>query len=87
MGTAQRTNNASITFNRPILGVVFNASALDASDAVLGHPTTTYTNDVGRALDLGTNTDYVRIGTDQRSVLMYTSTNSGTDDIRVILQP
>jgi len=77
--------SATLTFATPILGVVVESPTLNLTDASVGNPGTTYSNNPFRGLELGTSS-----GSDSVEFLSATSlqvdvnTNMDIDSVRVI---
>ena len=85
VGTSQNlTRSASFTFGDEILGVVFVDTDLDASDATLGVPGTTYPTGVAdRGLEI-TGSDSYTISPDRRTLNVTLNAGLGADQLRVI---
>ncbi len=76
--------SAQITFDTNILGVMFTSPRLNASDHLLGSPTTTYENTQSRGLELSSIHDTVTI-VDAHTVKLFLRTSAEVDDIRFVV--
>jgi hypothetical protein len=82
------TYEATVTFTTPILGVVVLSNSLDATDAQLGAPGTTYpTGDRGRGLELSKQQDFFTISPDHLTITLHFDTHNNVDEIRVLTAP
>lgn len=76
---------ASVTFERDILGLIIENGTLGATDGTLGHPGVTYLPpDPNRRVELGGG-DWIRFGGDLRSFRAQLAATNGSDQIRVVL--
>lgn len=86
--------SGSVTFDRPILGVIVHGNLITASDEVLGHDGVGYAGDVRR---LGSSTirdtrgldggdDYVVLSDDRRTLHFEFIVGKGMDQIRLLVQ-
>jgi len=77
-----------ITFDQDILGVMVNHEALDASDAIVGWPDTTYYAGSGRKFDLADDSrDAFTLTADMRTLWVTMGANNGVDNLRIITVP
>ncbi len=72
----------TLTFSTPILGVIFTDANLNASDAILGNPGTTYPTGVAARGQEGG--DSTAISASGFTVTLNDTTSSPGDDIRII---
>lgn len=87
VGDALGTYEGFVDFDQPILGVIVLRSSLNATDALLGAPGTTYGDNAARGLELSANADRFVISISQTRVSFRFLTTSATDDIRIITAP
>jgi hypothetical protein len=71
----------TIYLSRPVVGVIYRQTSLDASDAVVGHPSTTYTSGA-RGLD---DDDEVRTNLGARTVTVSLA-GDDADQIRILTE-
>lgn len=75
----------TLTFDRPVLGLIFRIPTLNASDAVVGAPGTTYsTNLTARGYE--DETDTVTVSADRRTVTFDTRIFEWQDELRIITE-
>ena len=88
-GVANRRDLAgSIVFDRPVLGIIGSDPELDASDAILGSPSTFYpTGTSGR--DTWEGGDSITLSADRMTLTIHTFRvfNDYTDQIRILVLP
>ncbi|MEO1128666.1 MAG: LamG domain-containing protein, partial [Planctomycetota bacterium] len=77
---------AVIEFNTEILGICYTSACLNATDATLGSPTTTYPSESGRQTEVE-NDDAFDIASDRLSVTVNLSAGNLVDQMRIITAP
>ena len=78
----------SVTFTTAILGVIVLSTSLDASDAQLGVPGTTYpTGLIARGLELIPTGDSFTISADRKTLTFALNTRIVVDELRVLTAP
>jgi hypothetical protein len=83
--TAGTVFDGSIMFSTPILGVEALAAGLDATNSILGSPTTTYwTGNAGQSFEFGTQIDSLIISPDRLTLSFRNETLGAADDLRLI---
>lgn len=89
VGGALTSLEGSLSFDRPILGLIGQIATLDASDPVLGASGTTYPTgaEPDRAMEWAATMDWVRFSSDGRSLRFRLHASTGSDQLRVILAP
>jgi hypothetical protein len=92
-GSGIVTFQGSVVFDAPVLGILVLGSSLDATDAVLGSPSTAYfsPSNIYRGFDgpdFSTSSDAVRdlvqLSLDRRTITLQLRTEAFTDQVRVI---
>lgn len=82
-GATATSWDGSYTFPTAVLGFILTDGRLDATDGLLGSPTTTYgTGTFGRKVELPG--DWFELGGDGRTVTFHFTVTSPFDDLRVI---
>lgn len=80
--------SADVTFDRPILGVIVRSEGLRATDAVIGHPGVTYSQQASyataRGYELVPNYEWFSIDLNGRTLRLRPRTSGSTDEIRVL---
>ncbi|MFN3167862.1 MAG: FecR domain-containing protein [Phycisphaeraceae bacterium] len=88
----------SITFDRPVVGIIVNDALLDASDPIFQRPGTRYPGqhtdrgleyrprDPAHYSDLSRFQDSVVLSDDRRTVILHLETSSNIDQLRIIVQ-
>lgn len=71
-----------VRFAQPIVGVIVSGTKLDASDATLGAPTTTYARGAARGLEAG---DMLRLSSDGKTLWMRLG-GADLDHVRVLTE-
>ncbi len=80
-----RIFEGTLTFDRPILGLITTTGRLNATDALLGLPGIAYeSTNTGRGLE---GTDRLTISADRLRLEFRFSTSSSTDNVRIITLP
>jgi hypothetical protein len=83
--TAGTVFDGSVMFSTPILGVEALAAGLDATNSILGSPTTTYwTGNAGQSFEFGTQIDSLIISPDRLTLSFRNETFGAADDLRLI---
>ena len=80
--------SGTVTFDRPILGLIVTHAGLRASDKLLGNPDTVYATPADRGLEGAGGEkmlDAVIVSQDRKTVTLSTQTASSIDQVRVIL--
>jgi hypothetical protein len=86
-GNPAVTYQGSVTFDRPILGLLVQGSTLTPTDGLLGSPSTIYTPTVNRGFEWPSTSgvgDLVQLSADFRTVTFVLKATSQYDQIRVI---
>ncbi len=80
--------NGSLTFDRPVLGLIFLVPTLNASDAVVGAPATTYPTGSTPSRGYELASDRVQVSANRRTVTFSSSvgTPGFQDDLRIITE-
>jgi hypothetical protein len=84
--------SASVTFARPILGLICRDDQLDATDASLGNPKVAYPHGGSRAFNSSTagsasTCDVVMVAEDHRTLLVDFALVKGLCQVRVLVEP
>jgi len=92
-GTEANTLTGSVTFDRPVIGIIATVTTLGASDDSVGAISTTYESDsptdtwwAYRDPELDTNPDYFILSGDALTVTVYFYTVQAMDEIRIITE-
>ncbi len=81
-----RIASGSVTFRRPIVGLIFNEGRLSATDSLFGAAATEYaTYLVGRGLETGTGGDSVALSQDRLTLQLELRAPSALDEIRILV--
>ena len=86
-GNPAVTYQGSVTFDRPILGLLVQSGSLTATDGILGFPSTTYTPTVDRGFEWPSTSavgDLVQLSADFRTITFVLKATSQYDQIRII---
>ena len=83
--TNTQVTGATITFDRPILGVIVTTAYHTASDSVVGNAGVTYAV-LGRNLNFGSG-DIVTLSADMLTITLNLKESTGVDNIRIITTP
>lgn len=87
VGGGPVTYQGSVTFDRPILGLLVQANTLTATDSVLGSLSTVYNPTIDRGFEWPSTTvvgDMVQLSPDFRTITFVLKATSQYDQIRVI---
>ena len=79
----------SVTFDRPILGVIVSRYILHETDGLLGHPEVQYPGGdaLSRGLEHGKyNKDIVHISEDSQTITVRLEAEINMDQVRVLVQ-
>jgi hypothetical protein len=79
------TTEGSITFDRPVLGLIVLTEGLDGSDAAVGISGVGYGGSTLRGLELAANGDRIALSANRRTVTFRFTTSSALDEIRIII--
>jgi hypothetical protein len=74
----------TMTFDKPIVGVLWESTTLHATDDMLGVPGVEYSDANRRGLELGSDNDWLDISPDGMSVTVNMRVPAGMDELRVI---
>jgi hypothetical protein len=84
--------SASVTFARPIVGLIYRDEELDATDAALGNPAVAYPHGSSRAFNpraggSASSCDVMMITEDRRTLLVDFALVKGLYQVRVLVEP
>ncbi|WP_182869222.1 FecR domain-containing protein [Stieleria mannarensis] len=86
IGPEKRTREGSITFNRPILGVVFSSSLLKGQNEIFGDPRTAYVTDrTNPKSDPTLENETITLSADRRTIRFSWRIRSRSDQVRVFV--
>ncbi len=83
-GTA--TVSGTLTFDRPVLGIIFLRPTLNATDAAVGAPGTTYTSNDSSFRGYEGPSDTVHVSEDGRTVTFSATVGAFQDELRIITE-
>ena len=92
-GQSRLRREGSVTFATPIVGVIHKRSALNITDAVLGHPAAIYDQDNSRGSERSKNAksakaggDVISMSRDHRTLHVNLAVSGDLDQIRVLVK-
>ncbi len=85
VGTGLASSEGAVTFANDVVGVMTSDANLDASDAVVGNPGTTYpTGLTARGLELSPSSEVISLSPDKRTIRLSVRASTAVDQARVL---